>query len=193
MSRPPAILFEVDLKLVILALEEAGKETDGFLFGESFVKNMDRYVGKFMAIEKAQNSMCKVFSNRVSTRSRGCLFGHASFGTLRGFFSQASFQGTRNAQTFSQLEADVGPQGRPDAVAPPEDLTVSPQASSLSSLPPVGGRLRCFSPAWEDIILDPWVLQTIRGFHIELVGAPFQPKLPSPLSLSQQERHMVHT
>lgn len=67
----------MDPKLANLVLEEAGKEANGLLFGASFVKDLGQYVGTFTTIEKAQNSMRKVFSNQVSTRA-GRTRGHLS-------------------------------------------------------------------------------------------------------------------
>lgn len=42
-----AILFKVEPKLANLALTEASKETHGLLFADSFVKDLDPYIGAF--------------------------------------------------------------------------------------------------------------------------------------------------
>ncbi|XP_044157590.1 uncharacterized protein LOC122943702 [Bufo gargarizans] len=93
-ERRKAILFKVEPKLSNLALTEAGKEAQGLLFGESFIKDLGRFVGAFTALDKAQSSMKRVFHGRVSTRAgsfRGRLSGRAHFqsrATGRGSFSQ---------------------------------------------------------------------------------------------------------
>ncbi|XP_040261452.1 uncharacterized protein LOC120977528 [Bufo bufo] len=67
MERRKAILFKIEPKLANLALTETGKEAQGLLFGESFIKDLGRYVGAFTALDKAQSSMKRVFheQNRV--------------------------------------------------------------------------------------------------------------------------------
>ncbi|XP_044130837.1 uncharacterized protein LOC122923981 [Bufo gargarizans] len=94
MERRKAILFKIEPKLSNLALTETGKEAQGLLFGESFIKDLGRYVGAFTALDKAQSSMKRVFQGRVSTRAgsfRGRLSGRAQYqsrGSGRGSFSQ---------------------------------------------------------------------------------------------------------
>ncbi|XP_044156772.1 uncharacterized protein LOC122943252 [Bufo gargarizans] len=81
-ERRKAILFKIDPKLANLALTESGRDAQGLLFGDSFIKDLSRYVGAFTALDKAQSSMRRVFQGRVSTRagsSRGRLSGRSSF------------------------------------------------------------------------------------------------------------------
>ncbi|XP_040275286.1 uncharacterized protein LOC120990501 [Bufo bufo] len=106
-ERRKAILFKIDPKLSNLALTEAGKDAQGLLFGESFIKDMSRFVGTFTALDKAQSSMRRVFQGRVSNQagsSRGRLSGCANFqarGAGRGSFGQRPpFQEQRNPSPF---------------------------------------------------------------------------------------------
>ncbi|XP_040290011.1 uncharacterized protein LOC121002639 [Bufo bufo] len=106
-ERRKSILFKIDPKLANLALTEAGKEAQGLLFGESFIKDMGRFVGTFTALDKAQSSMRRVFHGRVSHRAgsgRGRLSGRASFqarGANRGAGGQRPpFQDQRNPSPF---------------------------------------------------------------------------------------------
>ncbi|XP_044141355.1 uncharacterized protein LOC122931355 [Bufo gargarizans] len=105
-ERRKAILFKIEPKLSNLALTEAGKEAQGLLFGEPFIKDLGRFVGAFTALDKAQSSMKRVFHGRVSTRAgsfRGRLSGRAQFqsrGSGRGSYSQrSSFQEHRREQS----------------------------------------------------------------------------------------------
>ncbi|XP_044129979.1 uncharacterized protein LOC122923262 [Bufo gargarizans] len=106
-ERRKAILFKIDPKLANLALTESGRDAQGLLFGDSFIKDLSRYVGAFTALDKAQSSMRRVFQGRVSTRagsSRGRLSGRSSFqarSSGRGSFNQRPpFQDQRNPPPF---------------------------------------------------------------------------------------------
>ncbi|XP_044146872.1 uncharacterized protein LOC122935173 [Bufo gargarizans] len=106
-ERRKAILLRIDPKLINLAQTETGKEAEGLLFGDSFIKDLSRFVGTFSALDKAQATMRKVFQGRVSHRAgsnRGRLSGRSSTrgrGVSRGSFSQrAAFQDQRSPQTF---------------------------------------------------------------------------------------------
>ncbi|XP_040261447.1 uncharacterized protein LOC120977521 [Bufo bufo] len=111
-ERRKAILFKIEPKLVNLALTEAGGEAQGLLFGESFIKDMGKFVGAFTALDKAQSSMRRVFQGRFSARAgnyRGRSAGRSSFharGSGRGSYGQRSFsqryspQDTRQSQGF---------------------------------------------------------------------------------------------
>ena len=53
---------------------------------------------------------------------------------------------------------------------------------------PQTARLKFFLPSWERITQDPWVLEVIQGYKIELVTPPVQQSLPpvAKLSLTQE-------
>ncbi|XP_044140078.1 uncharacterized protein LOC122930634 [Bufo gargarizans] len=129
-ERRKAILFKIEPKLSNLALTEAGKEAQGLLFGESFIKDL----GRFTALDKAQSSMKRVFHGRVSTRAgsfRGRLSGRAQFqsrGSGRGSFSQRSaFQEHRREPTsfFFPLPGEVpGDQEDTEEILIPDVPTV---------------------------------------------------------------------
>ena len=55
----------------------------------------------------------------------------------------------------------------------------------------VAGRLQYFLNNWEQITQDPWVLNTVKGYKIELLDSPFQPRIPQPSSLSQEQTSLV--
>jgi hypothetical protein len=51
------------------------------------------------------------------------------------------------------------------------------QGLGLRLLPqnvPLGGRLRLFVANWATITQDPWILQIVRGYELELTGVPQQ-------------------
>ena len=52
---------------------------------------------------------------------------------------------------------------------------------------PQTGRLKFFTPAWEMITQDPWVLQVIQGYQIKLVTPPVQQSLPNVPKLSSTQ------
>ena len=55
----------------------------------------------------------------------------------------------------------------------------------------VAGRLQFFAQNWQIITQDPWVLQTIRGYKIDLLSHPRQTSLPSPPLLSPPQTSLV--
>ena len=55
----------------------------------------------------------------------------------------------------------------------------------------VAGRLQFFAQNWQIITQDPWVLQTIQGYKIELLSHPRQTSLPSPSLLSPPQTSLV--
>ncbi|XP_040298690.1 uncharacterized protein LOC121009547 [Bufo bufo] len=131
-ERRKAILFKIEPKLSNLALTEAGKEAQGLLFGESFIKDLGRFVGAFTALDKAQSSMKRVFHGRVSTRAgsfRGRLSGRAHFQSRgraeapspRDLHSRS--KGERH-HLFSLPGEDPGGLEATEETLVPDDLTV---------------------------------------------------------------------
>ena len=49
----------------------------------------------------------------------------------------------------------------------------------LDSLPPTDRPSHCWSN-WNRITSDPWTLQVVKGYQLELVGFPYQDCIPSP-------------
>ena len=56
---------------------------------------------------------------------------------------------------------------------------------------PQTGRLKFFTPAWEMITQDPWILQVIQGYQIELVTPPVQQSLPNVPKLSSTQETVL--
>ena len=54
----------------------------------------------------------------------------------------------------------------------------------LESLPPAGRLSHCYSN-WKQITSDNWVLQSVQGYHLELVRQPIQKVPPPELHLSE--------
>ncbi|XP_044134250.1 uncharacterized protein LOC122936383 [Bufo gargarizans] len=106
-ERRKAILMKIEPKLANLSLSESGKEAQGLLFGDPFIKELGKYVGAFTALDKAQSSMRRVFQSRFSSRAgslRGRLSGRSNFqprGTGRGSFNyRQSLQDPKYQPTF---------------------------------------------------------------------------------------------
>ena len=51
----------------------------------------------------------------------------------------------------------------------------------------IAGRLSLFTPNWRVITQDPWVLNCIQGYTIDLVDEPHQTHPPAELRFSQSE------
>ncbi|XP_056424134.1 uncharacterized protein LOC130362968 [Hyla sarda] len=98
-ERKRSILMRIDPQLTNLASNEPPKPTEGLLFGEEFIHEMNKYVGLFSSINKAQSNLKKVFSNRVFGRAgkgrsrfsgRSQPFRHSSRGSFPSY--QQSYQ-----------------------------------------------------------------------------------------------------
>ena len=57
---------------------------------------------------------------------------------------------------------------------------------------PKTGRLKYFIPAWELITQDPWVLQVVQGYKIELVTVPVQQFQPHQPCLSSMQETVLN-
>ncbi|KAJ1109619.1 hypothetical protein NDU88_006979 [Pleurodeles waltl] len=76
--RHKSLLLKIDPKLSNLAIKEAGQEANGLLFGDSFIKDLSKYVATFASTDKAQTSLQKIFNSRVFGRAgkgRSCFAG----------------------------------------------------------------------------------------------------------------------
>ncbi|XP_065185980.1 uncharacterized protein LOC135816808 [Sycon ciliatum] len=54
-----------------------------------------------------------------------------------------------------------------------------PPRSKLSTLPQAG-RLQYFQASWHTLTTDPWVLETVAGYRLDLLSPPTQPSEPHP-------------
>ncbi|XP_044128788.1 uncharacterized protein LOC122922292 [Bufo gargarizans] len=193
-ERRKAILFKIDPKLANLALTESGRDAQGLLFGDSFIKDLSRYVGAFTALDKAQSSMRRVFQGRVSTRAGSSRGRPVSRPAAR---AEAPSIKDRPSRTKGILlrsfrpEAANGVRGLSGEIPISESPSVSLPPVGASLVPCVGGRLRLCFHVWSSITSDPWVLTTVQGFHIELTGSPNLIPSPPPLPLAPPNRELV--
>ncbi|XP_056391859.1 uncharacterized protein LOC130284924 [Hyla sarda] len=58
-ERRRSILMRLDPQLTHLATEEPGPSAEGLLFGDSLIKNINKFVGLFSSLDKAQSSLKK--------------------------------------------------------------------------------------------------------------------------------------
>ncbi|XP_056374397.1 uncharacterized protein LOC130272573 [Hyla sarda] len=68
-ERKRSILLKLDPQLINLATTEPDSPTDGLLFGDDFIKEINKYVSLFSSLNKAQSSLKKVFQPRVLPRA----------------------------------------------------------------------------------------------------------------------------
>ncbi|XP_056384124.1 uncharacterized protein LOC130277475 [Hyla sarda] len=64
-----SILMRLDPQLTHLASDEPGPSADGLLFGESFIKNINIFVGLFSSLDKAQSSLKKSSHGKVFNKA----------------------------------------------------------------------------------------------------------------------------
>ena len=75
-------------------------------------------------------------------------------------------------------------------------LTLSNCLASMGIVPmqvqhSLAGRLECFAKNWELITRDRWVLDTIQGYHIELMSEPYQHSRPHPPHYNQEQTSLI--
>ena len=56
---------------------------------------------------------------------------------------------------------------------------------------PIAGRVQVCSQNWAQITMDPWILDTVQGYQLELESTPAQRSPPPGLHLSPQECNLV--
>ncbi|XP_044127310.1 uncharacterized protein LOC122921396 [Bufo gargarizans] len=188
-ERRKAILFKIDPKLANLALTEAGKDAQGLLFGESFIKDMGRFVGTFTALDKAQASMRRVFQGRVSHRAgsgRGRLSGRANFqarGANRGSSGhRPQFQDQRTASPFFSTRGNQWRsrsfRGNPNHRRPLGKC--SPDGGFYGTL--CRGKTPAFFPRLEPHYRGPMGSDHGQGIPHRALGIPLSDSFPSALS-----------
>ena len=59
-----------------------------------------------------------------------------------------------------------------------------------SNIPPTG-RLKYFLPVWQRITQDPWILQVIQGYQLELLSTPTQHSHVTHPRLTQVEQNVL--
>ncbi|XP_056385340.1 uncharacterized protein LOC130281768 [Hyla sarda] len=72
-ERRRSVLMRLDPQLTHLATEEPGPSAEGLLFGDSLIKNINKFVGLFSSLDKAQSSLkksAKVFGKAGRGRGR---------------------------------------------------------------------------------------------------------------------------
>ncbi|XP_078538781.1 uncharacterized protein LOC144823804 [Lissotriton helveticus] len=103
-ERRKGLLIKLDPKLANLAPMDPGPKANGLLFGDNLVRDLSRFVSTFASLDKAQQSIKKVFAPRV--------FGRAGRG--RGRSSGRPYnQGSRGSFNDTQ---DYKPQFYPQRV-----------------------------------------------------------------------------
>ncbi|XP_056425874.1 uncharacterized protein LOC130367476 [Hyla sarda] len=68
-ERRRSILMRLDPQLTHLASDEPGPSAEGLLFGESFIKNINKFVGLFSSLDKAQSSLKKSSQGKVFNKA----------------------------------------------------------------------------------------------------------------------------
>ncbi|KAJ1193692.1 hypothetical protein NDU88_002988 [Pleurodeles waltl] len=128
-ERRKSLLLKIDPKLSSLSTKEEGLKAEGLLFGDSFIKEMSRYVSTFASIDKAQSSMKKIFSQRVFGRAgRGRSRFAGRYSSRGQFLNRGSFN-QDSQQDYQGYKPQFYPRhfrgGRSRGFKPKNDLTVS--------------------------------------------------------------------
>ncbi|XP_078518897.1 uncharacterized protein LOC144784082 [Lissotriton helveticus] len=87
-ERRKGLLTKLDPKLANLAPMDPGSKANGLLFGDNLVRDLSRLISTFASLDKAQQSIKKVFTPRVfgragrgRGRSSGCPYNQGSRGS----------------------------------------------------------------------------------------------------------------
>ncbi|XP_044136978.1 uncharacterized protein LOC122928313 [Bufo gargarizans] len=105
-ERRKAALFRINGKLADLGTKEIGPQAQGKLFGEPFLKELNKHVNVFTSLNKAQSSMRSVFRSNPT----------------RGVFGRAGRQRGRAASRFWPS----GPRTQPTPFYPTRDCQQRP-------------------------------------------------------------------
>ncbi|XP_056410408.1 uncharacterized protein LOC130344431 [Hyla sarda] len=118
-ERRRSILMRLDPQLSHLAETEPGPSAAGMLFGDSLMKDVNRFVGLFTGLDKAQNSLKKSGSSKIfprAGRSRGRSAGRSAPYMPQGrAFAQYQYPQTPPSYTVPVVQPSpfFPPRGRP--------------------------------------------------------------------------------
>ena len=83
------------------------------------------------------------------------------------------------------------PETRPEpTVEPDKSVSVNPPSTPDLNLP-FAGRIKFFVKEWQKITNDPWILQTVEGYKLELFQEPVQISVPNPIAFSDSEKELI--
>ncbi|XP_040181002.1 uncharacterized protein LOC120914355 [Rana temporaria] len=116
-ERRRSILMRLDPQLSHLAESEPGPSAEGMLFGDMVIKDINKFVGLFTSLDKAQNSLRRTGTNKVfnrAGRSRGRSAGRANYYRPQGRTpAQYHYQAPSYAPPVAQPAPFFPPRGRP--------------------------------------------------------------------------------
>ena len=82
-----------------------------------------------------------------------------------------------------------GTQLNSNAISPRLQINFPTRLSGVNA--PLGGRLRFFHKNWNMITSDPYILEIVQGYKLDLVEIPFQAFAPKPLLFSKSETELL--
>jgi len=59
--------------------------------------------------------------------------------------------------------------------------------------PKLAGRVAYFLPNWEMLTQDQWVLQTVAGYHLELISTSHPTRVPQQIHCSPESKTQIPT
>ncbi|XP_040213655.1 uncharacterized protein LOC120943996 [Rana temporaria] len=171
-ERRRSILMRLDPQLAHLAESEPGPSAGGMLFGESLIKDINKFVGMFNSLDKAQTSLKKPNNARVFPRA----------GRYRG----------RSAGRYNSGRPFQRSSAQPHYTQAPTHYTTTAQPAPF--FPPRGrpwrGRGQRGYPRSRPYS-DSWVLNTVTGFQIDLVSPPTLGVSPPPIHFSEENVTLI--
>ena len=82
-----------------------------------------------------------------------------------------------------------GTQLNSNAISPRLQINFPTRLSGVNAS--LGGRLRFFHKNWSMITSDPYILEIVQGYKLDLVEIPFQAFTPKPLLFSKTETELL--
>ena len=83
------------------------------------------------------------------------------------------------------MEKQPGTQLNSNAISPRLQINFPTRLSEANV--PLGGGLRFFHKNWNMITSDPYILEIVQGYKLDLVEIPFQAFTPKPLLFSESK------
>ncbi|KAM4698712.1 uncharacterized protein WCC33_014250 [Rhinophrynus dorsalis] len=163
-ERRRALLLRIDPKLADMANSEPGPSARGQLFGDTFIKDLGKFVSSFTALDKAQSSLRKVFRPKQ-------IFDKAGRGRGRSPGRARQRHNQFQAPNFSSYR------GQP-----------LQEQRNQNPFFPTRGRPWRARPGRGQFKSRPYVVQ---GFQIEFYSPPYQQLIPPPLRFSRMDEILV--
>ena len=159
------------------------------VFGDELPKHI-KEIGEVNKISRKVSGRPTSIKNMVSSYKRGS--DTPSRSCLRGSGRKSTFLGYRGRGSYFHDRQQVGGRSAPKQLQTTEGQSVNKvNVHSVTLLQAV--TLSRNLPRWREFTSDPWILQTVSGYHLEFETTPHQVNLPKFPKFTNRETALIES